>query len=144
MSPTILIADDDRESAMLYEHYLNRCGYRVLSASGGVECLPIIREESPTVIVASVSMPWGGADGLLDCLSEESELQCGPNVILTGYTADENVTALCEMPGVFRYLRKPFLMGRLLDYVRAIEFDLRDASRPNWSPRNRPSPVACH
>lgn len=50
MSPTILIADEDRESARLYEHYLNRCGYRVLSASGGVECLSIIREQSPPLL----------------------------------------------------------------------------------------------
>lgn len=143
MSPTILIADDDCESTRLYENYLNRCGYRVLTASGGVECLPIIREESPVVIVVAVNMPWGGADGLLDCLSEKPGLQCGPNVILTGYMADENVTALCEMPCVFRYLRKPFLMGRLVDYVRAIEFGLRDAIRPNVSPRDRQSRVEC-
>ncbi|GDY11111.1 MAG: response regulator [Planctomycetota bacterium] len=144
MSPTILIADEDRESARLYEHYLNRCGYRVLSASGGVECLSIIREQSPAVIIASENMPWGGADGLLDCLSDDSGLQCCPNVILTGYTPDENVSVLREMPCVFRYLRKPFLMGRLLDYVRSIEFGLRDASRPRVSPRDRQSPVACH
>ncbi|MFM9964902.1 MAG: response regulator [Planctomycetaceae bacterium] len=144
MSPTILIADDDRESAMLCENYLHRCGYRVLLASGGVECLTILRQEAPAVIVASVNMPWGGADGLLDCLSEESNSLPGPNVILTGHTASENVTALREMPGVFRYLRKPFLMGRLLDDVRAIELGLRDASRPNWSLRIRQTPVACH
>lgn len=144
MSPTILIADDDRESARLYENYLNRCGYRSLIASGGVECLPIIREESPVAIVLAVNMLWGGADGLLDCLSEESEWKSGPNVILTGYTADENITALREKPGVFRYLRKPFLMGRLLDCVRAIEFDFRDAGRPNRNPRNRQTPVVCH
>lgn len=144
MTTTILIADDDRELTMLCANYLNRCGYQVLTASGGVECLPIIRNESPAVIVASVNMSWGGADGLLDCLSEEFSLQCGPNVILTGYTADENVAAMREIPCVFRYLRKPFLMGRLLDYVRAIEFGLRDASRPNVSPQNRQSSIVCH
>ncbi len=144
MSPTILIADDDRELDKLYEHYLSRCGYRVLTASGGVECLSIIHHEFPAVIVASVDMPWGGAEGLLDYLSEESGPQCNPNVILTGYTADENVAQLREASCVFRYLRKPFLMGRLLDCIRAIEFDLRDAGRPDVSCRLRKPVVACH
>ncbi len=130
MKPTILIADNDPEWADLYQSYLGQTGhYRVLTASGGVECLPIIRHESPVVIVASVDMPWGGADGLLDCLQEESGNRSAPAVILTGYTADENVGPLSQSPCVFRYLRKPFLMGRLLDYVRTIEFDLRPANK---------------
>ena len=142
MQPTILIADNDPEWADLYQSYLGRSGYyRVLSASGGVECLPIIRRESPVVIVASVDMPWGGADGLLDCLQQEFREGGIPYVILTGYTADENVAPLRESPCVFRYVRKPFLMGRLLDYIRAIELDLRDAGRPNVSCRHR-QPIA--
>lgn len=144
MSPTILIADDDRDSIGLCENYLIRCGYRVLIASGGVECLEILRDEAPVAIVASVDMPWGGIDGLLDYLSEESDPQFGPFVILTGYTAEEKVAALSQSPCVFRYLRKPFLLARLLDQVRAIEFGLRDASRPSRSIRDHRSAVACH
>ena len=139
MPPTILIADNDPELADLYETYLSQCGYRVLTASGGVECLPIIREESPAVIVASVDMPWGGADGLLDCLQDEVGPQCDPTVILTGYTAEENVVSLREKPSVLRYLRKPFLMGRLLDYIRAVEMDLRTPWRPGPEPPSRTS-----
>ena len=135
MPPTILIADDDPQMTDLYQSYLSRCGYRVLTASGGVECLPIIYQESLTVIVAAVDMPWGGADGLLDCLSEDTGSQRGPIVILTGHAADENVVHLREASCVFRYLRKPFLMGRLLECIHAIEFDLRDAGRPHMSCR---------
>ena len=143
MPPTILIADNDPEFADLCEFYLSRCGYRVLTASGGVECLPIIREESPTVIVASVDLPWGGADGLLDCLQDDVGPQCDATVILTGYSADENVASLRERPSVLRYLRKPFLMGRLLDYIRAVEMDLRDPRQSDVSRRPRQSVAAC-
>src|SRR3990172_12676577 len=109
MEPTLLIAEDDPELADLYQHYLVRCGYRVFTASSGVECLSILRNESPAVVVASVDVPWGGADGLVDYLREESRQRWVPSVILTGCTADENVAALREEPCVFRYLRKPFL-----------------------------------
>jgi DNA-binding response OmpR family regulator len=123
METTILVADDDPELAELFQCYLARSGYRVLTASGGVECLSIIRNDSPSVIVASINLPWGGTDGLMDCLQEESLQRRLPSVVLTGCTADENVAELREEPCVFRYLRKPFQMGRLLDCIRAIESD---------------------
>ena len=146
MQPTILIADNDPEWADLYQSYLGRSGYyRVLSASGGVECLPIIRRESPVVIVASVDMPWGGADGLVDYLREESAERCVPSLILTGSVPEENVARLREEPCVFRYLRKPFLMSPLLDCIRAIESDASsELSSPFRSrPRLRQVAAAC-
>lgn len=143
MEPMLLIAENDPELSELYQRYLTRCGYRVLTASGGVECLSIIRNESLTAIVASVDMPWGGADGLVDYLQEESHQHSGPSVILTGCTADENVAKLREEPCVFRYLRKPFLMGRLLDCIRAIESDGHEIRRPEPSARPRQFAAAC-
>lgn len=126
MEPTVLIAEDDPELADLFQSFLARYDYRVLSASCGVECLSILRNESPAIIVASVSLQWDAADGLVDCLREESRDGRSASVILTGCTADENVAELREQPCVFRYLRKPFLMGRLLDCIRAIQSDGAD------------------
>jgi DNA-binding response OmpR family regulator len=143
MEPTLLIGEDDAELAELYQNYLTRCGYRALTASGGVECLSIIRNEAPSLIIASVNMPWGGVDGLVDYLQEESYQNGNPCVILTGCTSDENVAELCEQPCVFRYLRKPFLMGRLLDCIHAIESDGHDRRRPEPSSRPRQFAAAC-
>lgn len=143
MEPTILVADDDPELAELFQSYLARCGYRVLTASGGMECLSIIRNDLPTVIVASVNLPWGETDGLMDCLHEESRQRRVPSVILTGCTADENVAELREKPCVFRYLRKPFLMGRLLECIRAIESDASSEERTALNPRPQSVAVAC-
>lgn len=138
MEPTLLIADDDLEMVELYQRYLTRCGYQVLTASDGVECLSILRNDiMPTVIVASVDMLWGGADGLLDFLREVSQQRSEPFVILTGCTADEHVAELREAPAVFRYLRKPFLMGRLLDCIHAVESDVGDDSRHQRNSRPR-------
>ena len=64
MEPTLLIAENDPELADLYQCYLVRFGYRVHTASDAVECLSIIRGEAPTVVIAPLDMPWGGADGI--------------------------------------------------------------------------------
>ncbi len=94
--------------------------------------------------MASVNMPWGGVDGLVDYLRDESHQRLGSSVILTGCTADGNVAELQEEPCVFRYLRKPFLMGRLLDCIRAIESDVVGEGCMNLSTQPRPVAVACH
>lgn len=121
MKTTILVADDNPQSTELTRCYLARCGYRVLTASGGVECLSIIRNESLTAIVASVNMRWGGVDGLVNYLQEEFGQHHGPSVILIGNLADVDVAELRKEPNVSCYLRKPFLITRLLKYVQAIE-----------------------
>ena len=143
MEPKILIADDDRELAERFQCYLARYGYRVLTASGGVECLSMIRNDPPAVIVVSVDLLWGGADGLMDCLQDESGQRRGPSVILTGGTAEENVAELCEQPCVIRYLRKPFLIVRLLDCIHAIESDARGDEPLRISTRPRLAAAAC-
>ncbi len=121
MTTTVLIADEDDELAELYQRYLTRHGYRTLTASGGIECLSLVRCESPSVLVASVDLLWGGADGLVECLREEPHRQRIPSVILVGCTAEENVAELRQQSLVFRYLSKPFLMSHLLDCIRAVE-----------------------
>ena len=143
MEPTLLIAEHDPELTGLYQEYLVRFGYRILTASSGVECLSIIRNESPSAFVTSVDLPWGGTDGLLDYLREESRQHRVPSVILTGCTADENVAELREEPCVFRYLRKPFLMVKLLECVRAIETDCCDIPQPERSSLPQQIAAAC-
>ncbi len=139
MEPTLLIAEDDPELTAMYHHYLSRCGYQVLTASVGIECLSIIRNDSPFAIVVSVDLPWGDAGGLVEYLREQSRRCVIPSVILTGSTADENVAALREEPCVFRYLRKPFLMVKLLKCIRTIESDCEESVRPAL--RLRPQPI---
>ena len=129
MDTTLLIAEDDPRLCDMCQDYLTQSGYRVLTASGGVECVSILRHESPAVIVASVDLLWGGADGLMDYLRVESRRRPVPAVILTGCTTAENIAALFDMPCAYRYLRKPFLMGTLLDSVRAIESRFSSRSR---------------
>ncbi len=130
MEPTILIAENDWDLAELYKQFLSWCGYRALTASGGVECVWTIRNQAPSVIVASVDIKWGGADGLIEYLCDEFDQAETPFVILTGSAAEENLAALCRQPCVFGYLRKPFLMVKLLECVRAIESERRPVAQP--------------
>lgn len=124
METTLLIADDDFALKEVCQDYLTRCGFRVFTASNGIECLSILRQESPAVMVVAVDLLWGGADGLMDFLREESQRRMVPELILTGNAAEENVAALRKQSCALRYLRKPFLMAKLLHCVRGIVSEL--------------------
>ena len=117
MAVTLLIAENDPTLAESYRQHFVECGYRVLTASDGSECLALIRSESPTVLVAALELPWTVGLGLVDCLREESRERPVPSVILTGF-APRACVADCSEPFLVRYLAKPVAISKLLECVR--------------------------
>ncbi len=58
----VLVVDDDVKTVELVKLYLNRDGYRVLTAYDGVDALRLAREGHPDLIVLDLMLP--GIDGL--------------------------------------------------------------------------------
>lgn len=124
MTATLLIAENDPTLAEMYRKHFVESGYRVLTASDGLECLSIIRSESPFVLVAALELPWNLGRGLVDCLREESRQRPVPSVILTGFAPRPYIDDWTE-PFLVRYLAKPVAISELLECVRAAQ------ARPN-------------
>ena len=59
----VLVVDDDVKTVELVKLYLNRDGYRVLTAHDGIEALRLARESHPDLIVLDLMLP--GFDGLV-------------------------------------------------------------------------------
>ena len=70
----VLVVDDDTKTVELVKLYLNRDGYRVVTAYDGNEALRLAREAHPDLIVLDLMLP--GIDGLEICriLREESDV----------------------------------------------------------------------
>ncbi|MCK4274410.1 MAG: response regulator, partial [Dehalococcoidales bacterium] len=70
----VLVVDDDVKTVELVKLYLNRDGYRVLTAYDGNEALKLARENQPDLIVLDLMLP--GINGLEICriLREESDV----------------------------------------------------------------------
>ncbi len=70
----VLVVDDDAKTVELVKLYLNRDGYRVITANDGNEALRLARENSPDLIVLDLMLP--GINGLDICriLREESDV----------------------------------------------------------------------
>ena len=83
----VLVVDDDVKTVELVKLYLNRDGYRVLTAYTGTDALQMARENHPDLIVLDLMLP--GMNGLDVCrtLRQESDV---PIIMLTALTTDDD------------------------------------------------------
>ncbi len=112
----VLVVDDDAKTVELVKLYLNRDGYRVITAFDGNEALRLARENSPDLIVLDLMLP--GLSGLEVCriLREESDV---PIIMLTALTTDDDRLKGLDL-GADDYVTKPFSPRELAARVRAV------------------------
>jgi len=112
----VLVVDDDVKTVELVKLYLNRDGYRVITAYNGADALKTAREEHPDLIVLDLMLP--GINGLDVCrtLREESDV---PIIMLTALTTDDDRLTGLNI-GADDYMTKPFSPRELAARVRAV------------------------
>jgi DNA-binding response OmpR family regulator len=118
-APLILVADDDRDIRELVALRLGRAGYRVETASDGLEAFDRAVELRPDLVVLDVSMP--GVDGFETSrrLRADPRTAHVPVVFLTARTRDEDVLTGYARGGD-GYVTKPFEPQELLDRIDAL------------------------
>jgi len=129
---TVLLVDDERTVVRIGRVALERAGFRVATASDGLEALALIERlgEGVSVVVLDVSMPRLGGDALLERIRRERPGL--PVVISSGFDdppvvpdpADDCVTAV---------LPKPYRPSELVACVR----EVLEADAPLRSSRKR-------
>jgi two-component system, OmpR family, alkaline phosphatase synthesis response regulator PhoP len=112
----VLVVDDDAKTVELVKLYLNRDGYRVLTASDGNEAVRLARENHPDLLVLDLMLP--GMSGLDVCriLRTESDV---PIIMLTALTTDDDRLKGLDL-GADDYVTKPFSPRELAARVRAV------------------------
>jgi two-component system alkaline phosphatase synthesis response regulator PhoP len=116
MQELILVVDDEPKIVRLARDYLEKNGYRVVSAGDGQSALSMARREKPDLILLDLLLP--GMDGREVCriLRRESDV---PIIMLTALAEEiDQVTGL-EL-GADEYVTKPFPPRALVARVRAL------------------------
>jgi len=115
-SKRVLVVDDDAKTVELVKLYLNRDGYKVLTAYDGVEALRLAREGHPNLVVLDLMLP--GLDGLQVCriLRTESDV---PIIMLTAKTTEQDRLTGLDL-GADDYVTKPFSPKELAARVRVV------------------------
>ena len=113
----ILVVDDDRKIVDLVRAYLDKDGYRVLTAHDGLQALELTRQKQPDLIVLDLMLP--GIDGLDVCRLLRSEGNKVPIIMLTAKTTETDKLIGLDL-GADDYVTKPFSPRELLARVRAV------------------------
>jgi two-component system alkaline phosphatase synthesis response regulator PhoP len=112
----ILVVDDDAKTVELVKLYLNRDGYRVLTAYDGTEALRLAHESHPDLIVLDLMLP--GVDGLEVCRTIRNESDV-PIIMLTAKSTDQDKLIGLSL-GADDYVTKPFSPRELAARVRTV------------------------
>ncbi len=112
----VLVVDDDAKTVELVKLYLNRDGYRVLTAYDGIEALRLARESHPDLIVLDLMLP--GIDGLEVCRTLRAESDV-PIIMLTARTTEQDRLTGLDL-GADDYVTKPFSPKELAARVRVV------------------------
>lgn len=113
----ILVVDDDRKIVDLVRAYLEKDGYRVLTAYDGLQALDLARQKRPDLIVLDLMLP--GVDGLDVCRILRGEGNKVPIIMLTAKTTEADKLIGLDL-GADDYVTKPFSPRELLARVRAV------------------------
>jgi DNA-binding response OmpR family regulator len=116
MAAPILVVDDDPKIVSLVKTYLEREGFRVITAGDGLNALQACNEFDPGLIVLDLMLPELDGLALLRIVRERSQV---PVVMLSarGSVADR-VFGIHE--GADDYLAKPFSPAELVVRVKAV------------------------
>ncbi|MCE7791586.1 response regulator transcription factor [Salipaludibacillus sp. CUR1] len=112
---TILVADDEAEMAAFISEYIEKEGYRVVTAENGRELLDIINTHKIDLILLDVMMPvMNGFEAL-----KEVRMTRKIPVIMVTAKSDENDRIQGLKSGADDYIIKPFSPRELLARVEA-------------------------
>jgi DNA-binding response OmpR family regulator len=116
MTPLILVVDDEPKVARLARDYLEKNGFRVLTAADGQAALTIARREKPDLVILDLMLPHIDGREVCRILRRESDV---PIIMLTALSEEiDQVTGL-EI-GADDYITKPFSPRAMIARVRAL------------------------
>ena len=120
--PTVLIAEDSRDTRVMLKRAFELKGYSVIEAEDGNEALEVMNETRPNLIVVDLNMPV--VDGL-ETIKEIRKLEApGEHVPIVAITAFDvyGMKEAAMETGCNKYLSKPLDMDELDRVLKSLGF----------------------
>jgi two-component system KDP operon response regulator KdpE len=112
----ILLVDDDPGIMTAVQHALTTYGYKMTTATDGVEALHAFDRESPDLVLLDLVMPQ--CSGLEVC-QHIREFSSTPIIVLSIKGSEADIVSVLEL-GADDYLVKPFRLAELVARMRAV------------------------
>jgi DNA-binding response OmpR family regulator len=118
-SKKILIVEDEHDILQLVKLYLEKEGFRTLSATTGAEALWQVRHEKPDLVVLDLMLPEMSGLEVCKRLRSAPETAMLPIIMLTA-KAEESDTIIGLELGADDYVTKPFSPKTLVARIKAL------------------------
>ena len=116
---TILIVEDESDMAEMYTQMLQRNGYGVERASGGVAAMKHLLHIKPDLILLDLMMPDVSGLEVLRFLRREPQYMDLPVVIVSAKSLPEDIEK-GMLAGASVYLTKPIAYRELIQTIGAL------------------------
>jgi CheY-like chemotaxis protein len=122
----ILLAEDDRGTALVVKRQLESKGYNVFTAGNGIEALNVLSSSSVDLIITDVVMPQMDGVDLYEHVKNDPNTASIPIIIVT----DKQIYQECfSALGVTNFISKPTIFGELLEKIKYIGDGLSQVKR---------------
>jgi CheY-like chemotaxis protein len=126
---TILYAEDDAVTLTAYKQRLEKAGYRVNTASDGLEALKSLHEDTPDLLLLDLMLPKFTGEDVLKFVTSHPSLGRVPVIVLS-----TNSILTAENEGLLEQAEKHFLkhdcsFPKLLKAVEQLLTEERQAAR---------------
>jgi two-component system sensor histidine kinase/response regulator len=131
LNSRILVVDDEPANIFFLKGILAGEGYKVITASSGMECLEILNDTRPDVILLDIMMPVITGIEVLEKIQKNENTKNIPVIMVTAKTESTDVEEALDK-GAVEYIKKPIdeieLLARLRTTLRIKKYEdaLRD------------------
>ncbi len=111
----VVLADTDAVFLEIVQCFLWDRGHEAEMATDGLECISILREFVPDVLVIDRDLVWGGTDGVLDIITDDLLLSNIAVILTADGNLDDDLLSRASLP--VGCLTKPYRLGELLGHL---------------------------
>lgn len=130
-SVRILVADPNEILVEDYQRHLEACGAVVATAKDGLECVELLRDFRPDVLVLEPELLWGGGPGVLERMLSEPDVPIAPVVVVTSARDLEQLREIIKFP-LYDLAVKPLTPEQLATKIRWVVDNALKLGKVGW------------
>ncbi len=116
---TIMVVDDSVTVRKVTSRFLEREGFRVITAKDGAEALQLLQDHLPDVMLLDIEMPRMDGFEVAKNVRSSSRMKDLPIIMITSRTGDKHRERAFSL-GVNQYMGKPYQEDLLLSNIREL------------------------
>lgn len=115
----ILLIEDDYGNRVLFADFLEHCGYRVLPLADGNNCIGIMQEFMPHLVLLDIKLPQVDGLTLIKTIRHHPQFSTVPILVVSGY-AFQTDRRKAIVAGATDYMVKPILPATLNNKILSL------------------------